>query len=187
MFSTPAGIGDVDCISKAVEAEVHFGAAGCFDDKDRYRCRPRAVNPARLIMALMATSSKRAPSSKSRQSSKLPAEPSAPPIAFLRFYHSAALRKKTLSLLGTLEQAQNATVHREALADLVIELTSSGMDCYFMRPLKLAKPGFIVEQSANLGLAGVQQVMGSVVRQIIGRMEGPQLISVCGSIRQLML
>ena len=55
MFSTIARIGDVDCISKAVEAEVHFGAAGCFDDKDRYRCRPRAVNPARLIMALMAT------------------------------------------------------------------------------------------------------------------------------------
>ena len=56
-----------------------------------------------------------------------------------------------------------------------------------MRSLKLAKPGFIVEQSANLGLAGVQQVMGSVVRQIIGRMDGPQLLSVTGSIRQLML
>jgi hypothetical protein len=44
-----------------------------------------------------------------------------------------------------------------------------------------------VEQSASLGLAGVQQVMGSVVRQIIGRMDSPQLISVCGTIRQLML
>jgi hypothetical protein len=108
-------------------------------------------------------------------------------MAFLRFYHSAALRKKTLSLLSTLEQAQNAAMHREALADLVLELTKSGMDCYFMKPLKLAKPGFLVEQSANLGMAGVQQVLGSVVRQIIGRMEGPQLISVCGSIRQLML
>ncbi len=61
------------------------------------------------------------------------------------------------------------------------------MDYYFMKPLKLAKPGFIVEQSANLGLAGVQQVMGSVIRQIVGRMDGPQLISVCGSIRHLML
>ncbi len=108
-------------------------------------------------------------------------------MAFLRFYHSAALRKKTLSLLSTLEQAQNAAMHREALADLVLELTNSGMDCYFMKPLRLAKPGLLVEQSANLGMAGVQQVMGSVVRQIIGRMDGPQLISVCGSIRQLML
>jgi hypothetical protein len=36
-------------------------------------------------------------------------------------------------------------------------------------------------------LGGVQQVMGSVVHRIIGRMDGPQLISVCQSIRQLML
>jgi hypothetical protein len=56
-----------------------------------------------------------------------------------------------------------------------------------MKPLKLARPGFLVEQSASLGLAGVQQVIGSVVRQIIGRMDGPQLVSVCGSIRQFML
>jgi hypothetical protein len=112
------------------------------------------------------------------------ATPSKP---FLRFYHSAALRKKTLSLLDSIEQAEDATMRRDALSDLVMELTNSGMDYYFLRPLKLAKPGFLVEQSANLGLAGVRQVMGSVVRQIIGRMDSPQLLSVCGSIRQLML
>jgi hypothetical protein len=98
-----------------------------------------------------------------------------------------ALRKKTLVLLSALERAQDATTHRDALASLVVELTSGGMDYYFIKPLKLAKPGFVVEQSAKLGMTGVQQVMGSVIRQIIGRMDGPQLISVCGSIRQLML
>jgi hypothetical protein len=134
----------------------------------------------------MATASKRVPPSKG-QSPKLPAEPSAPLKPFLRFYHSEALRKKTLSLLSAVEQAQDATTCRDALSNLVVELTNSGMDYYFMKPLKLTKPGFVVEQSASLGLAGVQQVMGSVVRQIIGRMDGPQLISVCGSIRQLML
>jgi hypothetical protein len=102
-------------------------------------------------------------------------------------YHSKELRKSTLSLLHTLEQAEDVTVHREALADIVMKLTGSGMDYYFMKPFKLAKAGFIVEQSANLGLAGVQQVMGSVIRNIIGRMDGPQLLSVCGSIRKLML
>jgi hypothetical protein len=129
----------------------------------------------------------RIPPSKGKQSPKLPPKPSAPPKPFLRFYHSEALRKKTLSLLSTLEQAQDPTSHRDALANLVVELTNSGMDYYFMKPLKLAKPGFVVEQSANLGLAGVQQVMGSVVRQIIGRMDSSQLLAVCGSIRQLML
>ena len=37
----------------------------------------------------------------------------------------------------------------------------------------------IVAQSAALGMTGVQQLMGSVIRNIIGRMDGPQLLS-CG-------
>jgi hypothetical protein len=105
---------------------------------------------------------------------------------FLRFYFSEGLRKKTLSALSALEHAQDATAHRGALADVVVELTNSGMDYYFMRPLKLAKAGFIVQQSANLGLTAVLQVMGSAIRNVIGRMERPQLLSVSGSIRQLM-
>ncbi len=68
-----------------------------------------------------------------------------------------------------------------------MELTNSGLDYYFMRPLKLAKTGFIVEQSANVGMAGAQQVMGSVIRNVTRRLESHQLLSVCGSIRQLML
>ena len=79
------------------------------------------------------------------------------------------------------------TAHRGALADVVVELTNNGMDYYFMKPLKLAKAGFIVQQSADLGLAGALRVMGSVIRNIITRMDGPQLLSVCGSIRQFML
>lgn len=106
---------------------------------------------------------------------------------FFRIYHSEVLRERTLSLLTALEHADDATEHRKELSDLVVELTTDGLDYCFMRPLKLAKPGFVVEQTAKLGLAGVQQVMGSVVRQIIGRMDGKQLISVSGSIRQLML
>lgn len=138
------------------------------------------------MMTAMATPSKRVPPTKAKQAPKLPApESSSKPS--LRFYHSEALRKKTLSLLGAVEQAQDAVEHRAALADLVVELTNAGLDFYFLKQLKLAKPGFLVEQSANLGMAGAQQLMGSVIRQIIGRMDSPQLLSVCASIRQLML
>lgn len=90
-------------------------------------------------------------------------------------------------MLGTLKEAKDATAHRRALADVVVELTSSGMDYYYMRSLKRAKAGFILQQSANLSLAGAMQVMESVIRNIIGRMDQPQLLSVGGSIRQLMV
>lgn len=136
----------------------------------------------------MAPSPKRSPASQGKRivgSSSGPSGASSRP--FLRFYHSDGLRKKTLSVLNTLEQAPDATAHRAALSDVVAELTNSGMDYYFMKPLERAKTSFIVQQSANLGMAGARQVMGSVIHSIIGRMDGPQLLSVCGSIRRLML
>lgn len=135
----------------------------------------------------MGIPSKRRSPPKGKRPAGRSSEPSGPSSkAFLRFYHSEGLRRKTLSVIGDLEQAQDATAHRDALADVVVELMKSGLDAYFMTPLERAKAGFIVEQSANLGLAGAQQVMGSVIRNIIGRMGGPQLLSVCGSIRQFM-
>lgn len=139
-------------------------------------------------MTVMSTPSKRASPRRGKPSASSSPGRSAPRSGpFLRFYHSDGLRKRTLLVLGTLEEAQDATAHRDAVADIVLELASSGMDYYFMKPLKLAKAGFIVEQSASIGMAGIQQVMGSVIRNVIRRMEGPQLLSVSGSIRELML
>lgn len=125
------------------------------------------------------------------KSARPPAQRRAAPVKlaqpFLRFYHSADLRKKTLAVLALIEGAPDATAHRGALADVVIELMKSGFDGYFLAPLKKAKAGFLIEQSANVGLMGAQQVMGSVTRNIIGRMDAPRLLSVCGSIRAFMV
>jgi hypothetical protein len=67
-----------------------------------------------------------------------------------------------------------------------VELTDSGMEYYFLRPLKLAKAGFFVEQSANLGMSATTVVLAGVIRSMIGGMDGPQLLTVCKYIRQLM-
>jgi len=105
---------------------------------------------------------------------------------YLRFYHSESLRAKTLAVLATLEKAKDGKQHRGALADIVVELTDSGMEYYFLRPLKLAKVGFFVEQSANFGMGATKRIFASVIRNIIGGMDNPQLLSVCRYIRQLM-
>jgi hypothetical protein len=138
-------------------------------------------------MPCMTTPSKRASTARPKPATRHAVSSTVTTGPFLRFHHSEALRKKTLALLGTIENADDATVHREDLAELVVELTNSGLDAFFIKPLKHAKAGFIVEQSANIGMKGVQQVMASVIRQIICRMGSPQLLSVSGSIRQFML
>jgi hypothetical protein len=135
----------------------------------------------------MDTPSKRKPAAKSAQSTKrAPAASESSTRPFLRFYHSEALRRKTLAVLTSLESARDPTVHRGALADIAAELTNGGLDYFFLQPLKVAKAGFVVEQSASLGMTGVQQLMGSVIRNVIGRMTGAQLLSVGKSLRQFM-
>ena len=104
----------------------------------------------------------------------------------IRFYHSDDLRARTLALLAALEQPRDDLRHRAALTDLVLELLDTGLDYYFLRPLKLAQAGFVAEQTARLGLDSVRRAMSPVIRSIIGRLDKWQLIIVCGHLRQIM-
>lgn len=132
----------------------------------------------------MPASTKRTTPAPVKRAPKKSAEPASKP--FLRFHHSQELRLKTLAVLEAVEGAEKPTVCSGHLTELVLELTDSGMDQYFLQSLKAAKANFVVQQSAALGLSGVQNVMGTVIRNIIGRMDDRQLLSVCGSIRKFM-
>lgn len=66
-----------------------------------------------------------------------------PAKPFLRFYHPSALRTSTLTVLTTVETAEDSTRHRNALSDVVLELTDHGLDYYFLAPLAVAKVGFV--------------------------------------------
>lgn len=124
--------------------------------------------------------------SQTRKTATRPRPPAASGEPFLRFHFPAALHKKVLGIVEKLEASPDPTKHRSALADAVVELTRCGMDAYFMQPLKLAKAGFITEQTASLGMAGAVQVLSSVIRNIVGGMATPQLLSVSRSMRQFM-
>lgn len=133
----------------------------------------------------MPTPVKRAAPATVKRATKKAVEPIARP--FLRFHHSHELRVKTLEVLVAVENAEKATAHSAELTELVLELTDSGLDQYFLQSLKATKANFVVQQSAALGLVGVQKVMGTVIRNILGRMDDRQLLVVCGSIRQFMV
>ena len=79
--------------------------------------------------------------------------PPSPQPPSLRFCYAEALHAKVLHLLETLEQVPDPSKYRGALGDLVVELTDAGIDDYFLQPLRVAKAGFLVQQTANLGVA----------------------------------
>jgi hypothetical protein len=88
-----------------------------------------ASKPASKLASKPASKPKATP--RLKRSAKASA-PSRKP--FLRFYHSESLRAKTLAVLATLEKAKDPREHRDALADIVVELTDAGMEYYFLPP-----------------------------------------------------
>jgi hypothetical protein len=115
----------------------------------------------------MPTSAKRAAPVATKRAAKKTVEPVSKP--FLRFHHSHELRVRTLEILVTVENAEKPTDYSAELTEMVLELTDRGMDQYFLQSLKATKANFVVQQSAALGLSGVQKVMGTVTRNILGR------------------
>ncbi|MEZ4413325.1 MAG: hypothetical protein R2910_10105 [Gemmatimonadales bacterium] len=90
-----------------------------------------------------------------------------------------------LAVLAMLEESDDPEEHREALADLVADLTEAGMDYYYLRALKLSNAGHLAQQSARLGIAGAVKMISSVSRRFIMRMNGKELLMVAGHIRSL--
>ena len=104
----------------------------------------------------------------------------------IRFILSEELREKIIEVLDTLEQKEDPTQYRETLANLVVELTNTGIDYFFIKPLELAKVGFMTQKSATLGMAASRRVISPIIRRIIGGMDKSQLLIICSYIRQLM-
>ena len=81
-------------------------------------------------------------------------------------------RPECVAVLAALEESPDPEEHRGDLADLVAELTESGMDFYYMRALRLAERGYVAQQSARLGMSGAVRMISTVSRQFIMRMDG---------------
>ena len=127
------------------------------------------------------------PATKSTVKRKKPIEVKVDVVPALHFYPSQDLHARLLVVLDLIESDADATQHHAALSALVNELTSAGIDYFFIRTLKEAKAGFVIQQSANIGMIGVKQVMAPVVRNILGKLGHAQLQSIAKSIRRLMV
>ncbi len=103
----------------------------------------------------------------------------------LRFFYSAALRKRADAVLVRIEKDKDATQHAEALSRVVGSLTAEGLDYYFLRPLEEAKFGFVARQTAKLGVAGALRFMSPMISRILAGADTPQLRGVAQHIRQL--
>ena len=111
--------------------------------------------------------------------------PVAAASAFLRFYLTPEVQGRLDAVLTAIEQSAEPAEQGEALADVVAELTDAGLSYYYLRALKAAKVGFVVEQSTRLAVSGAGKLISSVCRKYIVSMDDAQLLAIAGHIREL--
>jgi len=131
-----------------------------------------------------AKTAPKTPAAKTAKAKKAPARKAS--AASLRFVLSAKLHTRLSVVLDRIEGAEDAAAHHVEFSETLVETVDEGLDYYFIRTVKQARAGFVVEQTANLGLVGVQRVMAPVIKRILGRMEHEQLLSVAASVRELL-
>jgi hypothetical protein len=105
---------------------------------------------------------------------------------FLRFHHSRQLRTRTDAVLAAIDRDEEPASHAEKLAAVVVELTEAGLNSFFVEPLKAAKVGFLLEQTATYGISSALMVVSPVLRNVISRMDGEQVLVVAAHLRRFM-
>jgi hypothetical protein len=108
------------------------------------------------------------------------------PKPSLRFFFSAALRARMTKTLDAIDEASDPRAHVGDLAAVVSELSEAGFDYYFLRALRQAKVGFVVQQTASVGVSGALRFMNPVFRSALGTMDARQLRVVAAHVRHLM-
>lgn len=126
------------------------------------------------------------PKSSKRSGATAPADPASDGRPFLRFFHPPELRTETLALLDRMERAEDPTRHRAELARVVVALTESGLDAYYLEALRASRAGFLIERSARLGISSVLGILSPLLGGILGRLDARQLLAVCAHLRGLM-
>jgi hypothetical protein len=104
----------------------------------------------------------------------------------IRFFHSAPLRARTNRVLAAITRDEDPTRQVGALSGVVVDLTSAGLDYYFLRPLRQAKMGFVAQQTAKLGMTGALRIMSPVIHSILGGANATQVRVIARHISHLM-
>lgn len=104
----------------------------------------------------------------------------------LRFYLDADLYRRTDALLSHIESNDKASQHAKAFAELVNELTDSGLSYFFVEPLRQANAGYMAQKTAQIGMASVAKIAKPIVRKLISGLNDEQLKAVGAYVRRIL-
>ena len=98
--------------------------------------------------------------------------------SFLAFEVPPELGRRTEEVIETVRESADPQSHAGELIEVIIQLTRTGLDSYFLLPLKRARVGSVTYGSAKLGVAAAGKSLPVLVRRVLGSLSNEQLLEI---------
>ncbi len=97
------------------------------------------------------------------------------------------LTRRTLAAIEQIRRDPADKAHVKALIELVLELTDSGLQEFYLRPLEQAKTGTLGLGTARIGISTAKRGISVVVNKLLRGMKPAQLESIADSIESFLV
>ena len=91
------------------------------------------------------------------------------------FSIDAGLERRIREVLESIRQAEDKTAHAREVAEIVVEMTRTGLDYYYLLPLEQARVGFVDLNAARVGIASAGRSLPLIVNRILRNLSSDQL------------
>lgn len=96
------------------------------------------------------------------------------------------LRTKALYTVGELRNRGKADKHAvEELYSLIVELTESGLDFFFLEPLRRLNAGSMIMGMARMGIGSMLKGSKMVVHKVLKKLDDRSLVSILDFIEEI--
>lgn len=108
------------------------------------------------------------------------------PAGRIAFRISAELRARTEAAVAAVRDDPGDPGRVGELVEAVLELTDTGLDYYFLEPLRRAEVGAMGTTAARLGIATAGRGIPPIVRRVISGMDEEQVLSIADFIEEIL-
>lgn len=105
-------------------------------------------------------------------------------------YHIAApipeeLANNAAELIGRIREEGASRSHIDELFELIMALTESGIDFFFMEPLRRLRAGPVMMKVAQVGLSSTVKGIRMVIRNVLRKMDLKQIEPILEFIEEI--
>ena len=91
---------------------------------------------------------------------------------------SPALRRRCEEVIVAVREAEDRGEHLAELTEVVVAMTDTGLDFYFLHPLERIGAGRMARGTAQVGVAAARRGLPTVVRRVLATLSDDQLLEL---------